>query len=604
MLAAVSAPAATPRPSSTVIVLAEARDADGPFSLLLLERHGSIAFPGATAFPGGVVDAGDADAPGARLPAAQRWAPPGEGERPPEGLATWVAALRELFEEVGILLATRDGRLLEGPLAPELAALRPRVAAGESFAGVLASAGLVPATDALFSFARWITPGTNPRRWDTRFLVARFPAGQEPVADGTETVSGTWMSPRAARDAYEAGRRCRERVAREERGHHLRRRQEACEQRLEVARAGSRAEEQEPELEVNPRLVRGDEGRRPRGVAGLVAELVGQPGRAVRGALDHGLAAHERHVREEMVGVDGAEGGERATHGQEAALEAGQRVQEGEELEHRERHQDRHGDGQDERPPRRLARHGGAGEVAVVQHPERERDGEVVEEAVVGGGEDGDLHGDHAGEDGRPQPARPPDEERQAELGPVDEGAARPVCPERHLVRPPADPGGERRGLVVARHGGEVAPGRVAEQELRRARLDVDADEEPEHQEDGERMGRRRGARPEATRRDEKRAHGGLEEQVVPLEGEEVLPHGDEREIERPEERQAVARRQVEDEAQAQHRARDPGGAERAVARAEPEDGRRVEEPARGPQVVARREQALLADEEGRLHEQ
>src|SRR5881409_3610089 len=203
MLAAVPAP---PRPSSTVIVLGEARDAEGPFSVLLLERQGSIAFPGATAFPGGVVEAGDADAPGARLPAAQRWAPPGEGDRPPEALAYWVAALRELFEEVGILLATRDGRLLEGPLAPELAALRARVAAGERFAGVLASAGLVPATDALFSFARWVTPVTNPRRWDARFLVARLPAGQEAEADGTETVSCTWMSPRAALAAYEAGR--------------------------------------------------------------------------------------------------------------------------------------------------------------------------------------------------------------------------------------------------------------------------------------------------------------------------------------------------------------------------------------------------------------
>src|SRR5881409_767960 len=203
MLAAVPAP---PRPSSTVIVLAEPRDADGPFSVLLLERQGSIAFPGATAFPGGVVDAGDADAPGARLPATQRWAPPGEGDRPPEALAYWVAALRELFEEVGILLAARDGRLLEGPLALELAALRARVAAGEPFAGVLASAGLVPATDALFSFARWVTPVTNPRRWDARFLVARLPAGQEAEADGTETVSCTWMSPRAALATYEAGR--------------------------------------------------------------------------------------------------------------------------------------------------------------------------------------------------------------------------------------------------------------------------------------------------------------------------------------------------------------------------------------------------------------
>src|SRR5438876_6090708 len=128
MLAAVPAPPAPPRPSSTVIVLAEPRDADGPFSVLLLERHGSIAFPGATAFPGGVVDASDADAPGARLPATQRWAPPGEGDRPPEALAYWVAAVRELVEAVGILLAARDGRLIEGPLARDSGALLTRVA--------------------------------------------------------------------------------------------------------------------------------------------------------------------------------------------------------------------------------------------------------------------------------------------------------------------------------------------------------------------------------------------------------------------------------------------------------------------------------------------
>src|ERR1700692_3752173 len=97
------APAADPRASSTVAVLREEREAEGPFSVLLLERHGSIAFPGATAFPGGVVDASDVDAPGARLPAAQRWARPGEGDRPPEALTYWVAGLREVFEEVGIL---------------------------------------------------------------------------------------------------------------------------------------------------------------------------------------------------------------------------------------------------------------------------------------------------------------------------------------------------------------------------------------------------------------------------------------------------------------------------------------------------------------------
>jgi 8-oxo-dGTP pyrophosphatase MutT (NUDIX family) len=195
-----------PRPSSTVILLRDEPGGGAPFSVLLLERHGSIAFPGATVFPGGVVDPADADAPGAALPATQRWAPAGEGDRPPEALAYWVAAARELFEEVGILLAAREGRALDGPLSPEVAALRARLHAREPFGGLLSSAGLVPATDGLFYFARWITPIANPRRWDTRFLVGRLPAGQEAVADGTETVSCAWMTPAAALAAYQAGR--------------------------------------------------------------------------------------------------------------------------------------------------------------------------------------------------------------------------------------------------------------------------------------------------------------------------------------------------------------------------------------------------------------
>src|SRR5207253_890948 len=138
MLVAVSAPPATPRPSSTVILLGAPRDADGPFSVLLLERHGSIAFPGATAFPGGGVDAADADAPGAVLPIEQRWASPGEGDVAPTALPCWVAAVRELFEEVGILLASRAGRPLAGPLEAEVAALRARVLSGEPLARVLA----------------------------------------------------------------------------------------------------------------------------------------------------------------------------------------------------------------------------------------------------------------------------------------------------------------------------------------------------------------------------------------------------------------------------------------------------------------------------------
>ncbi|TMB54397.1 MAG: NUDIX domain-containing protein [Deltaproteobacteria bacterium] len=193
---------AEPRPSSTVILLREER---GGFSVLMLERHGNIAFPGAHVFPGGIVEPSDTDACGALLPSAQEWAAAGEGDRPPEAIVYWMAAARELFEEVGILLARRHGRPVERLPGAQVADLRRRVLGGEPFGRVLASADLVPATDDLFYFARWITPITNPRRWDTRFLIGRMPAGQEPTVDGTETVSCTWFTPADALAAYESG---------------------------------------------------------------------------------------------------------------------------------------------------------------------------------------------------------------------------------------------------------------------------------------------------------------------------------------------------------------------------------------------------------------
>lgn len=197
--------ASEPLPSSTVILLREENGGSAPFSVLLLERHGSVAFPGAHAFPGGVVDPGDHDAPGAVVPADQTWAPAGEGDGPGEALPYWVAAIREAFEEVGILLASRDGRVLDGPLGDELLALRTRSHAGEAFPKLLAEHGLAPATDRLWYFARWITPPQNPRRFDTRFLVGRVPAGQDAVIDGTECVSCRWYTPQEALSVYEDG---------------------------------------------------------------------------------------------------------------------------------------------------------------------------------------------------------------------------------------------------------------------------------------------------------------------------------------------------------------------------------------------------------------
>jgi 8-oxo-dGTP pyrophosphatase MutT (NUDIX family) len=201
----VSAPV-EPLPSSTVILLRDEPDGAGPFSVLMLERHGSITFPGVHAFPGGVVDPGDAEIEGAPLPAAQAWAAAGEGDTADDAPRYWVAAVRELFEEMGILLAARDGRLLAGPLDEEVLALRPRLLAGEPFGGLLAEHGLAPATHELHYFARWITPRINPKRFDTRFLVGRVPPGQDAVIDGTETVGHEWLTPAAALRAYLDGR--------------------------------------------------------------------------------------------------------------------------------------------------------------------------------------------------------------------------------------------------------------------------------------------------------------------------------------------------------------------------------------------------------------
>src|SRR2546430_4618685 len=96
----------------------------------MLERHGNIAFPGAHVFPGGIVEPSDTDACGALLPSAQEWAAAGEGDRPPEAIVYWMAAARELFEEVGILLARRHGRPVERLPGAQVGDLRRRVLGG------------------------------------------------------------------------------------------------------------------------------------------------------------------------------------------------------------------------------------------------------------------------------------------------------------------------------------------------------------------------------------------------------------------------------------------------------------------------------------------
>jgi 8-oxo-dGTP pyrophosphatase MutT (NUDIX family) len=201
-----------PTDSATVILLRE--PAQGACEVLLVERHAqSRTLAGAHVFPGGLVDA--ADSAPALLAASTYLAPPmaaarlGEDLAPPAALAFWIAAIRELFEETGILLATVEGAPLgfsDAARAARFRAHRMALLAGElSFAELVERERLRLATDRVEYFSRWITPVNAPRRYDARFFVAEVPADQEPVHDERETASVTWLAPAAALERTQAG---------------------------------------------------------------------------------------------------------------------------------------------------------------------------------------------------------------------------------------------------------------------------------------------------------------------------------------------------------------------------------------------------------------
>lgn len=202
-----------PFDSATVIVLREPRP--GVCEVLLLERHAeSRAFAGAHVFPGGRVDPDDrADlfatvSPGLSPEAAvQRL---GETLPPTAALAFWIAAIRELFEEAGVLLAARGGTPLDfhdTACRDHFGTRRAALLAGSlSFTELIRCENLTLTTDELVYFSRWITPTNAPRRFDARFFVTRLPAGQEPLHDQRETISSIWHTPADALAGGEQGR--------------------------------------------------------------------------------------------------------------------------------------------------------------------------------------------------------------------------------------------------------------------------------------------------------------------------------------------------------------------------------------------------------------
>ena len=173
-----------PAPASTVILLRDAAPIAGRSSateVFMVRRHEQLAFMGgAHVFPGGRVE--DAD----------------KGADDPDGFRT--AALRELFEEGGVLLATTaDGRALsfaDPATGRRFAEHRHAVLERpDAFRAVLGSERLVADFGALVLVAEWVTPPRMSRRFDTRFFAARAPESQDALHDHGETIDSFWIAP-------------------------------------------------------------------------------------------------------------------------------------------------------------------------------------------------------------------------------------------------------------------------------------------------------------------------------------------------------------------------------------------------------------------------
>lgn len=196
--------AAAPRDASTVILL---RDSPDGLLVYLLRRVTSMKFaPGAYVFPGGSVDRRDGDL-------AVGWSGPTPAEWGTEFGATETiarelvcAAVRETFEESGVLLAgPAEDAIVPDTSADDWEADRQALLDRSlSLAGMLARRGLVLRGDLMRPWAHWITPEIEERRYDTRFFVAALPSGQRTRDVSTESDRVVWLRPA---DAVEGVRR-------------------------------------------------------------------------------------------------------------------------------------------------------------------------------------------------------------------------------------------------------------------------------------------------------------------------------------------------------------------------------------------------------------
>jgi 8-oxo-dGTP pyrophosphatase MutT (NUDIX family) len=201
---------AVPRPASTILLLRDSvRTQDGrtldEIEVFMMVRHHQIEFnSGALVFPGGSVDAGDKEI------IARPELYTGGADLTESDLGFRIAAIRETFEESGILLARPNGSLnpVDAARARTIADAH-RIALCEhkiGFLDILADNGLQLALDALVPYAHWITPEGMPKRFDTWFFLAAAPPDQLGAHDGRESTDSIWVSPREAVEGGESGR--------------------------------------------------------------------------------------------------------------------------------------------------------------------------------------------------------------------------------------------------------------------------------------------------------------------------------------------------------------------------------------------------------------
>jgi 8-oxo-dGTP pyrophosphatase MutT (NUDIX family) len=188
------------------------RELHGPLEVFMVQRHHQVDFASsALVFPGGKVDAADRD-PALRALCA------GQAGLDGEALAYRVAAIRETFEESGVVLAQRragpagsggaSGPLLAAAEASAIEArFRAELNAGRvSMREIAEAEGLELACDRLVPFAHWITPAFMPKRFDTHFYLVDAPADQAAAHDGGESVDSMWIAPGRALAEAKAGR--------------------------------------------------------------------------------------------------------------------------------------------------------------------------------------------------------------------------------------------------------------------------------------------------------------------------------------------------------------------------------------------------------------